>query len=215
MGNCGSCEMDCLYCIERKETKFDFINQKINQIIPKNETNFSQVRQFEYTFVSATKKVKNDDITSVFTVDENTMRKKFNENNENNLIDYYYPKEMFSLQILNKKLDSDVNSQNINEQENVNNLLNLDTNRKYFEEINKEKSEEDMKNNSTLRYNNTNFKSANVSFLKYFEKIEDNSKNFDFTLNNKDAKQRLTTIFPIKFNYHKDKYINYFTDNSI
>ena len=183
--------------------------------IPKNETNFSQVRQFEYTFVSANKKVKNDDITSVFTVDENTIRKKFNENNENNLIDYYYPKEMYSLQILNQKYDSDINSQNLNEQEYGNNLLNLDTNRKYFEEINKEKSEEDKKNNSTLRYNHTNFKSANISFLKYFEKIEDNSKNFDLTLNNKEDRKRLTTIFPIKFNYHKDKYINYFTDNSI
>ena len=214
MGNCGSCEIDCLYCIEKKETKFDFINPKNKQIIPKNETNFSQVRQFEYTFVSTTKRVKNDDITSVYSVDENTIRKKFNENN---LIEYYFPKEVFSLQILNnQKIDPDINSQNLNEQENGNNnLLNFDTNRKYFEEINKEKSEEDKKNDSTLRYNNTNFKSANVSFLKYFEKIEDNSKNFDLTLNNKCDKKRLTTIFPIKFNYQKDKYINYFTDNSI
>ena len=214
MGNCGSCEIDCLYCIEKKETKFDFINTKNKQIIPKNETNFSQVRQFEYTFVSTTKRVKNDDITSVYSVDENTIRKKFNENN---LIEYYFPKEVFSLQILNnQKIDPDINSQNLNEQDNGNNnLLNFDTNRKYFEEINKEKSEEDKKNDSTLRYNNTNFKSANVSFLKYFEKIEDNSKNFDLTLNNKCDKKRLTTIFPIKFNYQKDKYINYFTDNSI
>ena len=65
------------------------------------------------------------------------------------------------------------------------------------------------------RYNNTNFKSSNVSFLKYFEKIEDNSKNFDMTANDRNDHKRLSNIFPIKFNYQKEKYINYFADDSI
>ena len=55
MGNCSYCDIDCFYCIERKDTKFDFINPKFNKIIPKKESSFSQVRQAEYTFVSTNK----------------------------------------------------------------------------------------------------------------------------------------------------------------
>ena len=35
MGNCGYCDVDCLYYIEKKETKFDFISENRNKINPK------------------------------------------------------------------------------------------------------------------------------------------------------------------------------------
>ena len=196
MGNCGYCDVDCLYCIEKKEIKFN------------------QDKPIENTYISAIKKIKNDDITSIYSLEENTLRKKFNESHETHL-DEYNQKDMSSLQILKNKLDVENNKQiNINIENPNNKILDVDTNIKYFEEINKEEND-DKQSNATLRYNNTNFKSSNVSFLKYFEKIEDNSKNFDMTNNNLNSKRRLTEIFPIKFNYHKDKYINYFADNSI
>ena len=215
MGNCGSCDIDCFYCIEKKETKFDFVNQITNRIIPKKESKFSKERQVEYTFISTTKRIKNDDITSVYTLDENTLRKKMNESHESHLIGYNNSKEL-SLQIQKNNLISDNNKQNqINEENQNSNILNIDTNIKYFEEMNKEANEEEKRSDNTLRYNNTNFKSANVSFLKYFEKIEDNSKNFDMTANDRNTQKRLTNIFPIKFNYQKEKYINFFADDSL
>ena len=215
MGNCSYCDADCLYCIEKKETKFEFINENKYKIIPFNELRYNQDKPIEHTIISTIKKIKNDDITSIYTLDENTLRKKFNESHETHLLDENNQKEMSSLQILKNKLDSENTNQNkINNENQNDNILNIDTNIKYFEEINKEEND-DKKSNATLRYNNTNFKSSNVSFLKYFEKIEDNSKNFDMTNNNMNNKRRLTEIFPIKFNYHKDKYINYFADNSI
>ena len=215
MGNCSYCDIDCFYCIEKKETKFDFINPNINKIIPKKEPSFSQVRQAEYTFVSANKRIKNDDITSVFTIDDNTLKKKFNESHESHLLGYINSKEM-SLQIQKQKLYTEnIDKNQTNKDIHDSNLLNFETNTKYFDEINKEGTEEEKKSDFTLRYNNTNFKSTNVSFLKYFEKIEDNSKNFDLTVNDKNNPKRLTNIFPIKFNYEKEKYINYFADDSL
>ena len=215
MGNCSYCDIDCFYCIEKKETKFDFINPNINKIIPKKEPSFSQVRQAEYTFVSANKRIKNDDITSVFTIDDNTLKKKFNESHESHLLGYINSKEM-SLQIQKQKLYTEnIDKNQTNKDIHDSNLLNFETNTKYFDEINKEGTEEEKKSDFTLRYNNTNINSANVSFLKYFEKIEDNSKNFDMTLNDKNNKKRLSNILPIRFNYQKEKYINYFADYSI
>ena len=215
MGNCGYCDVDCLYCIEKKETKFDFISENRNKINPKKEIKFNQDKPIENTYISAIKKIKNDDITSMYSLEENTLRKKFNESHETHL-DEYNQKDMSSLQILKNKLDVENNKQiNINIENPNNKILDADTNIKYFEEMNKEENDDDKQSNEALRYNNTNFKSSNVSFLKYFEKIEDNSKNFDMTNNNINSKRRLTEIFPIKFNYHKDKYINYFADNSI
>ena len=215
MGNCGYCDVDCLYCIEKKETKFDFISENRNKINPKKEIKFNQDKPIENTYISAIKKIKNDDITSMYSLEENTLRKKFNESHETHL-DEYNQKDMSSLQILKNKLDVENNKQiNINIENPNNKNLDVDTNIKYFEEMNKEENDDDKQSNANLRYNNTNFKSSNVSFLKYFEKIEDNSKNFDMTNNNINSKRRLTEIFPIKFNYHKDKYINYFADNSI
>ena len=215
MGNCGYCDVDCLYCIEKKETKFDFISENRNKINPKKEIKFNQDKPIENTYISAIKKIKNDDITSMYSLEENTLRKKFNESHETHL-DEYNQKDMSSLQILKNKLDVENNKQiNINIENPNNKILDADTNIKYFEEMNKEENDDDKQSNAALRYNNTNFKSSNVSFLKYFEKIEDNSKNFDMTNNNINSKRRLTEIFPIKFNYHKDKYINYFADNSI
>jgi hypothetical protein len=215
MGNCGYCDVDCLYCIEKKETKFDFISENRNKINPKKEIKFNQDKPIENTYISAIKKIKNDDITSMYSLEENTLRKKFNESHETHL-DEYNQKDMSSLQILKNKLDVENNKQiNINIENPNNKILDVDTNIKYFEEMNKEENDDDKQSNAALRYNNTNFKSSNVSFLKYFEKIEDNSKNFDMTNNNINSKRRLTEIFPIKFNYHKDKYINYFADNSI
>ena len=215
MGNCSYCDVDCLYCIEKKETKFDFISENRNKINPKKEIKFNQDKPIENTYISAIKKIKNDDITSMYSLEENTLRKKFNESHETHL-DEYNQKDMSSLQILKNKLDVENNKQiNINIENPNNKILDVDTNIKYFEEMNKEENDDDKQSNAALRYNNTNFKSSNVSFLKYFEKIEDNSKNFDMTNNNINSKRRLTEIFPIKFNYHKDKYINYFADNSI
>ena len=215
MGNCGYCDVDCFYCIEKKETKFDFISENRNKINPKKEIKFNQDKPIENTYISAIKKIKNDDITSIYSLEENTLRKKFNESHETHL-DEYNQKDMSSLQILKNKLDVENNKQiNINIENPNNKNLDVDTNIKYFEEMNKEENDDDKQSNAALRYNNTNFKSSNVSFLKYFEKIEDNSKNFDMTNNNINSKRRLTEIFPIKFNYHKDKYINYFADNSI
>ncbi len=214
MGNCGYCDVDCLYCIEKKETKFDFISENRNKINPKKEIKFNQDKPIENTYISAIKKIKNDDITSIYSLEENTLRKKFNESHETHL-DEYNQKDMSSLQILKNKLDVENKQININIENPNNKILDVDTNIKYFEEMNKEENDDDKQSNATLRYNNTNFKSSNVSFLKYFEKIEDNSKNFDMTNNNINSKRRLTEIFPIKFNYHKDKYINYFADNSI
>ena len=215
MGNCGYCDVDCLYCIEKKETKFDFISENRNKINPKKEIKFNQDKPIENTYISAIKKIKNDDITSMYSLEENTLRKKFNESHETHL-DEYNQKDMSSLQILKNKLDVENTKQiNINIENPNNKILDVDTNIKYFEEMNKEENDDDKQSNAALRYNNTNFKSSNVSFLKYFEKIEDNSKNFDMTNNNINSKRRLTEIFPIKFNYHKDKYINYFADNSI
>ena len=214
MGNCGYCDVDCFYCIEKKETKFDFINLNNKQTIPKKETILSQVRQFEYTYASNAKRIKNDDITSVFTIDDNTLRKKYNESHESHLYGYSNTKEI-SLQIQKQKSNEDNNKENQTNRDYQNsNILNIDTNTKYFEEINKEGLDSEKKSDFTLRYNNTNFKSTNVSFLKYFEKIEDNSKNFDLTVNDKNNQKRLTNIFPIKFNYEKEKYINYFADDS-
>jgi len=215
MGNCGYCDVDCLYWIKKKETKFDFISENRNKINPKKEIKFNQDKPIENTYISAIKKIKNDDITSMYSLEENTLRKKFNESHETHL-DEYNQKDMSSLQILKNKLDVENNKQiNINIENPNNKILDVDTNIKYFEEMNKEENDDDKQSNAALRYNNTNFKSSNVSFLKYFEKIEDNSKNFDMTNNNINSKRRLTEIFPIKFNYHKDKYINYFADNSI
>ena len=60
----------------------------------------------------------------------------------------------------------------MNFKENKNNkILDIKTKIKYIKEMNKKENHIDKQSNATLRYNNTNFKSSNVSFLKYFEKI--------------------------------------------
>ena len=101
MGNCGYCDVDCLYCIEKKETKFDFISENRNKINPKKEIKFNQDKPIENTYISAIKKIKNDDITSMYSLEENTLRKKFNESHETHL-DEYNQKDMSSLQISQK-----------------------------------------------------------------------------------------------------------------
>ena len=182
MGNCSTCDVDCFYCIERKETKFDIINQINNPINQKKEINFNQIQQSEFTLISTTKRLKNDEITSLHTIDDNTLRKKINEIHDKNLNECNHRKNI-SLQMPKFKLESHNNTQNPTNQENheieISNILNIDTNRKYF------------------------------------EKLEDNSKNFDMTENHREERKRYTQTFPIKFNYEKDKYINYFADDSI
>ena len=48
---------------------------------------------------------------------------------------------------------------------------------------------------------------------KNLEKLEESSKDLDLTGNYQSY--RLSSMFPIKYNYHKDKYITYFTDDNI
>ena len=224
MGSCSYCEVDCFSCIERQETKYSFINQKKAENPPKKEIKIIKPQEGDFTLMSTFKRFKNDDMTSVHSIEEN-IYKKNNMENYNNSIYEYNNKEN---EIIVKNLKSEINinnnksknyNTNINENcinnDNISNALNEDTNNKYFEEMNKEGTEEEKRSEGTFRYYNTNFKSSNVSFIKYFEKIEDNSKNFDMTDNSKVSQIRLTKIFPFKFNYQKDKYINYFADNDI
>ena len=43
--------------------------------------------------------------------------------------------------------------------------------------------------------------------------LEESSKDLDLTGNYQSF--RLSNMLPIKYNYHKDKYITYFTDDNI
>ena len=104
MGNCSTCDVDCFYCIERKETKFDIINQINNPINKKEEINFNQIQQSEFTLISTTKRLKNDEITSLHTIDDNTLRKKINEIHDKNLNECNHRKNI-SLQMPKFKLE--------------------------------------------------------------------------------------------------------------
>ena len=51
--------------------------------------------------------------------------------------------------------------------------------------------------------------------MKYFEKIEESKNNLDMTHKYKIKPNNIINSFPIKYNYQKDKYITYFTDDNI
>ena len=226
----GDCNLECCRCIEKKETQFNQISSQpsFNNNLYINRCN--QIKCLGYSDLIIQKNNKDsrsEKKSSIQTIEEekNFGKKKYDDktkpdsnykeislkysrNNTRNR--FYSPNNRYQNNLDN--LYGEIRKKTINNTKN--------NNCEYFE--NYGDNEEDIviveRKSPPIRtrYFHTNFrKLKNNTYNKYFDKIEDNKKELDMTEFYKKYQNINNNTFQVKYNYHKDKYITYFTDDNM
>ncbi len=213
--------MECCRYIEKKETQINQISNKpsygrnfhknrMNQIKPSNLPKLLIQKNNR----DEDNKMQQNNSIHIIEDDMNTRRKILNENTKSD-ISYreislkfskkttmdrsYSPNTRYDQLCDSLKSDKKKDNEKFNEKNNyrpdedivIINRRSPDIMPRYFQNYN------------TLRNKNN----------KNLEKLEESSKELDLTGNYQSY--RLTNMFPMKYNYHKDKYITYFTEDNI
>ena len=222
----GNCNINCCKCIEKKETKF-IHNISLNSNIS-HETRLKLLRPIDLSKIIINPKSnmdnKKDEKNYIYTIEENSRKERFNDNtnedyNDKDIFIKYFKKKIKDRNLSpNKRYDNFLDTlKKENEKENNSHFIIRDNNKLIDGEDKEEDIEvKDIKSPLILpRYFRTNFKSNKNSYMKYFEKIEESKNNLDMTHKYKIKPNNIINSFPIKYNYQKDKYITYFTDDNI
>ncbi len=240
----GNCNMNCCRCIDKKETQINQMPSLSHKLSKCHTNKINQIRPIDISQIlilqNNNKDYANDEKTSLYTLDneKNTGRKKYNNNtisdlngdislkyskkkikerfySPNNRYDNIFETYKSKTKEIEKEKTLDMknnnNKENNEDKKNKGNKENNDFfNKEEDAEINDSKSP-----NIIPRYLHTNFKTAtNSAYSRYFDEIDNEKKKFVMTENNKN-KTNNNNIHPIKYNYLKDKYITYFTDENL
>ena len=207
----GNYNLNCCNCIEKKDTQFITISNNhysSNMIYKKRMT---PIKTIEFSKLNS----KRENNTYSLEEDEKYMSKRSNKCNEITQSNTNCKDTTIKCSILKKTLKNENIFQDLNNEykfSDINTNRNIGENNDVF---NKEKSidvDEKCSNFISLRYYNTEFKKSILNiYLEHFNNKKDKSnKN---RMNNSDGLNR-SNKFPLKYNYQKDKYISFFTDES-
>ena len=214
--------MECCRYIEKKETQINQISSKPSfaRNFHMNRINQTRPKQFPKLLIQKNNRDEENKIqknNSIYIIedDKHIKRKILNENTKSdtsyremslkfskkNTLDRSYSPNMRYNHLCNT-LASDKNKDNQKPNEYNNIRPNEDV------VIINRKSPD-----ITPRYLRNYNILKNKAYNKDLDKFEESSKDLDLTGNYQSY--RLSNIFPIKYNYHKEKYITYFTDDNI
>ena len=212
MGN-----LNCCNCIEKKETQ---LNQLSNHECNKNDNiknKINPIKTIEFIKLKDNKENKYEEKLSFYSLDEedkNATKRtnKSNSNKFNETTQSYTISKDISFKYT-KKDENTKYFQEINYEDKINDLIIGDNKDENCETNNKNKND-DIKDKKyqfiNLKYYNTDCKRSNfnIYFNSYDIKKTDENISQGLTLN-------YSNCLPIKYNYRKDKYISYFTDENI
>ena len=210
----GNCNLNCCRCIEKKETKINQISiqdKYIKKVIP-----IKAIDRSKYIFFQKDNKdSKLEEKVSFYSLDddEKNETKRSNKTNKYNETTQSFTNSKdiscnFSKKNINDKFferDPDLNFKN--EVKDINNEVT------YCEKTNNFNSDQNVIMNDNKTMNNygcysMNMKKSNYN-IYYFD-----SKNLDDN-NKQGTNLNHSHIIPCKYNYQKDKYISYFTDDNL
>ena len=216
----GNCNIDCCKCIEKKETQFNTISN--HSYITSNSIYINKLKQLNPINISKilVHNNKKDDKNNLYALEDEKSysTKKYTENTYSDT-NYKETSFKYSKKTTKDRFKSQNNRyiiipDNLKRKEKIT----IIKNNKFNSENNKEEDVEINEIKSPLicpRYLRTNFKnSKNSIYSKYFENIEDCRKNLELTQKVKNPQNNISNYFPIKYNYQRDKYITYFTDDN-
>ena len=147
--------------------------------------------------------------------DEKYMSKQSNKYNEITQSNTNCKDTTIKCSILRKNLKNENIFKDLSNEYKISDNNTKRNNEENNEDFNKEKSidvDEKCSNFISLRYYNTEFKRSILNiYLEHFNKKKDKSNKNG--INESDALNR-SNKFPLKYNYQKDKYISFFTDES-
>ena len=207
----GNCNLNCCNCIEKKETQINHIsNKKDESEIYKNRIN--PIKKIEFS--NFVKDNKYDASFYSLDDDDKNATKRTNKTNTNKLNDTtqsisFYKDISFKY---SKKIENNLFNETANKNKNDLNI-NVKEDKDIFIYENKKIDEFTETNNgkrefNNLKYYNTDFKKSKFSiYLNYV-----NNKNIDN--NNQGISINHSNVFPLRYNYQKDKYISYFTEDN-
>ena len=208
--------MNCCKCIEKKETQL--IPLTNNTLYTSNtiyRNGITPIKTIQFS------KIINHNKNTTFSLEEedkNTSKRtyKYNDITQSNTntkdISFKYTK----INNQNSKYESIFQDLNFKTKINDVNLIEQNDDKKMKNECqNEENVNENISSFSGNRYYNTDFKKSkfNIYFKdfdnqKFVDKIKEDKSKID------DEGLTQSNIFPIKYNYQKEKYISYFTGDN-
>ena len=199
---------NCCNCIEKKETQINQIsnirhtqnNIKKNGIIP--------IKTIEFSKLKDNKESKYEEKLSFYSLDEDdkNITKRTNKTNSNS--------NRFNETTHSYTTSKDISFKYINNNENKNCQDKTNEKNNKIEKLENKNKNEDIeeKKNQVINpyYYHTDCKKSkfNIYFNCFDNKKIDGNNNQELSLN-------YSNCFPLKYNYRKDKYISYFTDENI
>jgi len=218
----GNCNMECCRYIDKKETQINQISNKPSYAKNYYKNRMNQIKPSHLPKLLIQKNNRDEENktqqnNSIHFIEDgmNTRRKIFNENTKS---DFSYRE--ISLKF-SKKTTLDRSYSPNTRYEHLSDTLKSDKNKdnEKLNEKNNYRPDEDLviinrrSPDIMPRYFHNYNTLKNKTNKKNLEKLEEFSKDLDLTGNYQSY--RLSNMFPIKYNYHKDKYITYFTDDNI
>ena len=207
----GNFNLNCCKCIEKKDTQFITIsnNHYSSNIIYKKR--MIPIKKIEFSKLNS----QRENYTYSLEEDEKYTSKQSNKCNEITQSNTNCKDTSIKCSILKKNLKNENIFQDLNNKYKIDDINTNRNNGENNDIFTKEKSinvDENCSNFISLRYYNTEFKKSILNiYLEHFNNKKDkNSKN---GMNDSDGLNR-SNKFPLKYNYQKDKYISFFTDES-
>ena len=213
MGNTNCCN-----CIEKKETQINKLSNKDspNEIYKKRN---DLIKTIEFSKILKDKDSRYEDKLSFYSLDDdekNGTKRTYrsNSNKFNETTQSYSISKDVSFKYLKKNDSSryENTSPDLNNK-NKDNYFIIENNNEI--NLNEDNIKKDIKINerncsiNSLKYYNTDYKKSKFNiYIKYMDnKIIDG--------NNNEGTLRNSNIYPIKYNYQKDKYISYFSEENV
>lgn len=207
----GNYNLNCCNCIEKKDTQFITIsnNHYSSNIIYKKRK--IPIKTIEFSKLNS----QRENNTYSLEEDDKYMSKRSNKCNEITQSNTNYKDTTIKCSIPRKNYKNENIFQDLNNDYKIGDINTKSNNGETKEDFNKEKNidvDEKCSNFISLRYYNTEFKKSILNiYLEHFNNKKDkNNKN---GIDDSDGLNR-SNKFPLKYNYQKDKYISFFTDES-
>ena len=206
----GNCKLNCCNCIEKKETQINHLSDK------KPETEIYKKRMNPFKKIEFSNLVKDNKYEiSFYSLDDDDKNatKRTNKTNTNKL------NETSQSFIFTKDISfkySKKNEINISQELNEKNKKDLDIKDNKDIDFDKNNKDDDIEiDNEKREFNNPIYYKTdckNSKFNIYFNYM--NSKNSETGNSNQGISLNHSNVFPLRYNYQKDKYISYFTDDN-
>ena len=219
----GNCNLNCCRCIEKKETQLNQISTNHLDTSTKNDECKDKIVPIKIIecskYVSTQKENKDskyEEKISFYSLDDDDKNEtkrsnktnKFNETTQSctNSKDVSF---IFSKKNINSRYDCSTPELNLKSNKNDTNKENNN-----FDNISEYNNEEDEEINEKIKpfnsygYYSIDFKKSNFNIYYFDNKNIEDKKTQGINIKH-------SNIFPYKYNYQKDKYISYFSDDNI